>query len=123
MTRGERIKKLRMDAGLSQSELASHVHASRSSISMYECDERWPDFETLDHLADFFDASFDYLLCKTDINTGYPRHNIEITKDATGLRRFLAYAKLIDAYADASADTRAAVRAILHLPEDNDGDR
>lgn len=118
MTRGERIKKLRTEAGLSQSELAKRVHSTRSSISMYECDERWPDFETLDELADFFDVSFDYLLCKTDTNAGYP------AREADRMRRLLKYHELItQAYDKASTDTQAAVRAILRLPEDNDGDR
>lgn len=112
---GQRLQRLRNERGLSQQELAKKVGASRSSISMYECDDRWPDFEVLDNLADYFDVSFDYLLCRAEVNSGYPAHNFE--------RRMLSYAeKLTAAYQKASPDTQAAVRAILHV-EDNNANR
>lgn len=130
MTFGQRLKDLRTINGLTQQELADRAHIARSTLGMYEKDRRHPDFEALDQLADFFDVSLDYLLGKSDINTGYPRHNIDdmeldlyITKDADGFRRFIAYAYLINAYEKASPDTQAAVRAILHVEEPKDGDR
>ena len=109
-TRGQRLKRLRKEMDLSQHELAVRIRSTRSSISMYECDERWPDFETLDNLAELFDASFDYLLCKTDINSGYPgKDHIRHAAHPSIQQR------LLQAYTIASPDTQAAIRAILHL--------
>lgn len=133
-TRGQRLKRLRRELNLSQSELATRVKSTRSSISMYECDDRWPDFETLDNLAEVFNASFDYLLCKTNVNTGYPGHFL-LAQDPhtimTGIeKRAAAYfqgitswqQQLLKAYDNASHDTQAAVNAILHIGGNN-GDR
>lgn len=129
-TRGERLKRLRKESGLSQSELAQKVKSKRSSISMYECDERWPDFETLDNLAECFDVSFDYLLCKTDTKDHYPQHiMLEATDKVTAMRnaerRAQAYftagqsvendVKLVEAYKNASPKDQQAVRIILGL--------
>ena len=107
---GQRLQQLRTEHQFSQQELAKKVGTSRSSISMYECDDRWPDFETLDNLADLFDVSFDYLLGHSDINTGYPEHNRQRAEQINDFNL-----KLVDAYQHASPDTQAAVRAILHL--------
>lgn len=140
-TRGQRLKRLRRELNLSQSELAEKVFSTRSSISMYECDERWPDFETLDHLADVFDVTFDYLLGKSDIRGRYPRHVIETKQDLIGQaeKRAQAYFKgmteqearraekieqmhqqIIQAYDAADPGIQMAVRRLLGV---NDGDR
>lgn len=109
-TRGQRLKRLRKELDLSQNELAKKIHSTRSSISMYECDERWPDFETLDNLAELFDASFDYLLCRADTNSGYPGKDHLKQSVHPSIQQ-----RILHAYATASPDTQAAVRAILHL--------
>lgn len=57
----EILKKLRVDAGLSQSALADLIGISRSAIGMYELGNREPDFETMETIADYFDVSMDYL--------------------------------------------------------------
>ena len=119
MTFGQRLKDLRAQKNMTQQELADRSHIARSTLGMYEQDRRRPDFESLDTLADFFDVGFDYLLGKTEINVGYPRHG-----DDAQMRRISAYYdRIMQAYDAASPDTQAAVRAILHVEEDPDGDR
>lgn len=61
-TFGQRLKELRNERGISQNELSKYVGVSKSSINMYERDEREPGFETLEAIADFFNVSMDYLL-------------------------------------------------------------
>lgn len=39
---------------------------SESAIGMYERNEREPDFQTLNNIANFFDVSIDYLLARSD---------------------------------------------------------
>ncbi|MTV47724.1 helix-turn-helix domain-containing protein [Heliobacillus mobilis] len=64
---GERLKKLREQKSLSQTELGNHFSLSKQAISGYENGTRSPDATTLGLLADFFSVSVDYLLGRTDI--------------------------------------------------------
>lgn len=63
----QRLKELRQSKGLSQKALAECLKVSKSSINMYEHDERQPNFETLEIIADFFNCDIDYLLGKSEI--------------------------------------------------------
>lgn len=65
----ERLKALRLEAGLSQQELADQLRLlsedgkgfSKSSINMYERGEREPGIEALEVIADYFNTDMDYL--------------------------------------------------------------
>lgn len=61
-----RIKELRMEKELNQTELGNLLNVSQRSISFYESGERDPDTETLKKLSEIFNCSIDYLLCKTN---------------------------------------------------------
>lgn len=64
---GERLKALREEKNLTRDALATILVVSYSAVSKYETNVRFPDKETLINLADFFDVSLDYLLCRSDI--------------------------------------------------------
>ena len=57
-----RIKDLREDRDLKQSELARSTGIDQRTISNYETGKTKPDSESLIKLADFFDVSIDYLV-------------------------------------------------------------
>ena len=59
---GEKLKKLRIDAGMTQTELANRLNATKSLISYYELQERTPSPDMLVRLANIFHVSADYLL-------------------------------------------------------------
>ena len=63
---GGRLRRLRKQKGLTQSQLGKIINVSKVSISGYESGERTPDTDNLRRLADFFDVSTDYLLGRTD---------------------------------------------------------
>lgn len=65
----ERLKELREQLNISQTQLANDLNLSRSTISSYELNKRQPDFETLEKLADYFNVSIDYLLGRTKLRT------------------------------------------------------
>lgn len=71
-----RLKQIREENGLSQSDLAKRINMTQQRISSYEKGIREPDIETLNILADFFNVSIDYLLGKTD-----KRNNTENKKE------------------------------------------
>ncbi|WP_061342948.1 helix-turn-helix domain-containing protein [Clostridium botulinum] len=65
MTFGDRLKELREDHGLRQTELADKLNLSRNAISAYETNTNEPNLDILVKFADIFNVSLDYLLCRT----------------------------------------------------------
>ncbi len=66
---GNRIRDLREDKGMRQSDLAKAVGIDQRTISNYEIGKTNPDSDALIKLADFFGVSIDYLLGRTNYNT------------------------------------------------------
>lgn len=63
MNYGERLRKLRKDRDLKQSDLAAILDISSSAIGSYERCERQPTYELLHKYAKYFNVSIDYMLC------------------------------------------------------------
>lgn len=61
-----RLKELRNKKGLTQISLQMQTGIEQSLISKFESGERVPPTETLLLLADFYNVSIDYILCRTD---------------------------------------------------------
>ena len=57
-----RIKYLRINAGMSQLQLAKKLNLSPSAVGMYEQGRRMPAIETIIQIAKLFDVSLDYLI-------------------------------------------------------------
>lgn len=66
MTFGEKLLKLRSDAGLSQDKLAEMLEVSRQSVSKWERDEAMPDTEKIVLISKIFSVSTDSLLKDED---------------------------------------------------------
>jgi transcriptional regulator with XRE-family HTH domain len=63
-----RIKDLREDRDLRQSDLANATGIDQRTISNYETGKTCPDAYALIKLADFFDVSIDYLVGRTSVD-------------------------------------------------------
>lgn len=61
----ENIKKLRLQYGFSQVELANKLNVSKQCISNWESDNILPSIAMLVKMADLFNVSTDYLLGRT----------------------------------------------------------
>ena len=61
---GERLKRLRKNAGITQAEVAKKLDKSASAVRMWESGANEPDMNTLVKLSMLFDCSLDYLLCR-----------------------------------------------------------
>ena len=59
---GEKLKQLRKEAGMTQSDLAKRLNVTKSVVSYYELQERNPSPDVLIHLTEIFHVSADYLL-------------------------------------------------------------
>ncbi len=60
------LRKLRKEKNLTQIALQMHTGIEQALLSKFETGERVPPTETLLILADFYDVSMDYILCRTD---------------------------------------------------------
>lgn len=62
-----RLKELRLEKGLLQSDIAKIINKSERTVGFYETGERDMGTETLAILSDFLNVSIDYLLGKSNI--------------------------------------------------------
>jgi transcriptional regulator with XRE-family HTH domain len=76
-----RLKELRIEKSLLQSDIAKIINKSERTVGFYETGERDMNTETLATLADYFGVSIDYLLGKSDIR------NPEQQEDPLGLAK------------------------------------
>ena len=60
-----RLKQLRLERGLLQSDIAKVINKTDRAVGQYERGERDPNTETWIKLSNFFNVSLDYLLGKT----------------------------------------------------------
>ncbi len=67
----KRIRDLREDADLKQSDIAEFLHCSQQVYSNYELGQRDVPTDVLIRLANFYKTNVDYLLGLTDTKTYY----------------------------------------------------
>lgn len=61
-----RLKELRKSKGYTQVALQMQTGIEQALLSKFENCERIPPTETLFYLAEFYNVSIDYILCRTD---------------------------------------------------------
>ena len=69
------LRLLRKTSGYTQIAVQMKTGIEQALLSKFERGERIPPTETLLQLADFYNVSIDYILCRTDIpeiNKGKP---------------------------------------------------
>ncbi len=66
-----RIRDLREDKDLTQTEMAKHLNIAQRTYSHYENGERAIPLEILCKIADFHETSVDYLLNRTNEKKPY----------------------------------------------------
>lgn len=69
----DRLKEIREDKDLKQSEVANALGIKQQQYSEYEIGKRLIPINYLSKLADFYDTSIDYLLQRTDERTPYKK--------------------------------------------------
>ena len=72
MTFGEKIQKLRKEAGLSQEDLSYQLGVSRQAISKWERDNGYPEPEKIVRMSKIFNVTLDYLLNDEGTQTPEP---------------------------------------------------
>lgn len=60
-TLGQYIKRLRIEAGITQTDLADRVGISRNAISDYERDNYSPTIRAIVYISDYLPIDFEYV--------------------------------------------------------------
>ena len=68
-----RLKEIREDKDLLQSDIAKVLNVSQVAYSYYEIGKRQLPIDLLKKLAVYYKTSTDYLLGLTDVRTPYPK--------------------------------------------------
>lgn len=78
---GERLRGLRNERKLHQSQSADIFGLSPSAIGSYERNEREPSYQQLIAFADYYNVSLDYLLGRTDERLTVKDYASQTTRD------------------------------------------
>lgn len=98
------LRKLRLEKGVSQMQLANAVWVTQQSINKYENHNIEPDIATLIKLADYFSTSVDYLIGHTEISHVIePIEKYDLNREES---------ELIENYRRLSDKQKAAVQAV-----------
>ena len=65
----ENLKKIRLQKGLSQKDVAEQIGVANSTYSLYESGNREPNVQTIKKIADVLNTSADNLLCIDDFDS------------------------------------------------------
>ncbi|MCX4304063.1 MAG: helix-turn-helix domain-containing protein [Clostridia bacterium] len=76
-----RIKNLREDNDLTQTEVAKHLNISQVAYSYYEIGKRNIPIDILIKLANFYETSTDYILYRTDNSIPYSTNSKKPSKN------------------------------------------
>ena len=77
---GDRIAYLRKVKGISQTDLANHIKASREAIGKYERNEAMPSVDTAKKIADVFEVTLDFLIDES-ANASFDKLTVKRLKD------------------------------------------
>ena len=94
-----RIKEIRQEKNLSQTDIAKALGVTRQAISLYEKGDREPKLETWQKLADFFNVPVDYLL-------GISKDRSTLTIDDLNPEEQEAYERITDMLSQEYPQTR-----------------
>ncbi|WP_302221457.1 LexA family transcriptional regulator [uncultured Acidaminococcus sp.] len=80
MAFAEKLKELRQQKGMTQSELAKLLKMQRSTLGMYETGKREPNFETLNMFANFFNVDMNTLMDMNNTSNQNPSSPVRSIK-------------------------------------------
>ncbi len=72
-----RIREIREDKGLTQTQVAKKIGITQRNYSYYETGKTMLTEDILIKLADLYNTSIDYLLYRTDKRENYPKSAIK----------------------------------------------
>ena len=89
---GERMKAARMQARLTQQQVADAIQSTKASVSQYEHDYYHPSLDALVKFSDLTGASLDWLILGRETSTGYDKRIRELPE---ALKEYVVEALLL----------------------------
>ena len=77
MRKYQRIRNLREDKDMNQTQMARELNINQRTYSRYENADSMMLLDILVQIADYHNVSVDYLLERTDVQRRYPRRKTE----------------------------------------------
>ena len=77
MRKYQRIRNLREDKDMNQTQMARELNINHRTYSRYENADSMMPLDILVQIADYHNVSVDYLLERTDVQRRYPRRKTE----------------------------------------------
>lgn len=71
-----RLKEIREDRDLTQNDVAKILKTTQQQYSKYEVGINLIPIDRLCILADYYNVSLDYLVCRTDERKSYPKSKL-----------------------------------------------
>lgn len=105
-----RIKELRKEKKLTQTQLGNIINLNQTAIGKYERGELEPSIKTLISLSNYFEVSLDYLLGRSD-DFG----NITVRAEKVGEFLSTDEKELLNVYRKMSFSDKAHVRAYAEV--------
>ena len=105
-----RLRNLRNEAGFSQAMLAEMLGVTKSTISLWEQGDTTPDVKAISIMAEKYNVSCDYILCRSDVKSSETR--ISDINKYTGLSE-----TIIELLRNDTGDTRTFLRTFLGMLE------
>jgi len=88
---GDKIRRLRLQRGLTQAELADRCELSKSFISMLERDLTSPSLDTLSDLLETLGSDLPAFFSKADEKIVFGAENIFVKEDPEGMRGLIKW--------------------------------
>ena len=113
MTLVDRLKELRKEAHMTQSDLASMLGMAKGTVAMWEMGKRNPSFEALEKMSEIFDKRVDYILGTSD-NPASPKLG---DADIEQLGRWQTeedFSEVVTKYLRLDSRGKAAVEALVN---------
>lgn len=112
---GERIRSLRKEKGITQSELGEQLGIVKSTVSVYETEVYEPNIETLIKMADYFGVTTDYLLGRSDEKSDSIIH---INRHFSGAERAIKRIQELIRISHSSQEKEEFCKSNMARPED-----
>lgn len=107
MTFWERLKSLMDEKQITAKQITQELHISKNSFTYWKQNGNIPRGDILEALANYFECSIDYLLCKTDIKKEQTALNEQPVSEE--------YKKLIELSSTLSEDEIRQVRQYVEF--------
>lgn len=109
----ERLKELRKENQMTQSDLANMLGMAKGTVAMWEAGTRNPSFESLEKMSDIFDRSVKYIMGTSD-DSSSPKMNEEDTLQGGAWVVEEDYMEVMMKYLRLDGRGKAAVEALIN---------